>query len=103
MSLLPTILEHLQSVLADPTPAAPVPDPGGGQMPPGDVGEKVLLILKWVAGLATAACVGGILYTGGRMAIAHRRGDEANISQLGWVLFACLLIGSAAAIVASLI
>jgi hypothetical protein len=72
-------------------------------MPPGEVGEKVLLLLKWVAGLATAACVGGLLYAGGKMAIAHRRGDETNIAQLGWVLFACLLIGSASAIVAALL
>ncbi|HCT80705.1 MAG TPA: hypothetical protein DGT23_29885 [Micromonosporaceae bacterium] len=89
--------------LAEPTPAPGVPNPGGGVMPPGEVGEKVLLLLQWVAGLATAACVGGLLYAGGKMAIAHRRGDETNIAQLGWVLFACLLIGSASAIVAALL
>jgi hypothetical protein len=86
-----------------PSPEPAVPNPGGGEMPPGEIGEKVLLILKWIAALCTAACVGGVIYTGGRMAIAHRRGDETNIAQLGWVLFACLLIGSAWAIVTALI
>lgn len=93
----------LLGFLAQPTPAPGVPDPGGGQMPPGEIGEKVLLILKWVAALAVAACVGGVLYVAGRMAIAHRRGDEMNIAQLGWVLFSCLLIGSAAALVTALL
>jgi hypothetical protein len=93
------VLHHLLShVLSD-----PVPDPGSGQMPPGQVGDRVLLLLKWLAALATAAAVGGILWTGARMAISHRRGDETNIAQLGWVLFSCLLIGSAAAIVTALI
>jgi hypothetical protein len=95
--------EAFFSVLAQPTPEPSVPNPGGGEMPPGEIGEKVLLILKWIAALCTAACVGGLLYSGGRMAIAHRRGDETNIAQLGWVLFSCLLIGSASAIVAALL
>jgi hypothetical protein len=98
MSWASPLLHHACAMLAD-----PVPDPGSGQMPPGQVGGKVLLLLKWLAALATAACVGGILWTGARMAISHRRGDETNIAQLGWVLFSCLLIGSAAAIVTALI
>jgi len=91
------------AVAAQPSPGPDVPNPGGGEMPPGEIGEKILLILKWIAALCTAACVGGLLYSGGRMAIAHRRGDETNIAQLGWVLFSCLLIGSASAIVAALL
>lgn len=82
---------------------APPPDPGSGEVPPGEVGAKITLILQWVAWFATAAFVGAILYTAVRMAIAHRRGDETNIAQLGWVLFACVLGGSASAIVAALI
>lgn len=99
-----TLIDFMQQTLdtlaaLDPTP---VPDPGTGEAPPG-VGEKVLTILKWIAYLATTACVGGILYAGGRMALAHRRGDDANLSQLGWVLAGCVVIGSASGIVGALI
>lgn len=91
-------VDQLQHAMA----AAPVPDPGGGVAPPG-VADKVLTILQWIAYLATAACVGGLLYTAAKMALAHRRGDDTNISQLGWVFAACLLIGSASAVVSALI
>ncbi|MFI7074959.1 hypothetical protein [Micromonospora sediminicola] len=91
-------LDHLQAAIA----AAPAPDPGGGEAPPG-VGDKVLTLLKWVAYLATAACVGGVLYTAAKMALSHRRGDDTNLSQLGWVFAACILIGSASAVVSALI
>lgn len=91
-------LDQLQAMLA----AAPVPDPGSGEPPPG-VADKILRILQWIAYLATTACVGGVLYTAAKMALAHRRGDDTNVSQLGWVFAACLLIGSASAIVSALI
>ena len=67
------------------------------------VGDKVLTLLRWVAYLASTACVAGILYTAGRMAMAHRRGDDTNVSQLGFVLGACILIGAASGIVGALI
>jgi hypothetical protein len=91
-------------VMAAPTPdpGGAVPDPGTGEAPPG-VADKVLTILKWIAYLATTACVGGIIYAGGRMAIAYRRGDDTNVSQLGWVLAGSILIGSASGIVGALI
>lgn len=82
--------------------AVDVPNPGGGEAPPG-VGDKVVTILKWVAYLATAACVGGVLVTAAKMALAHRRGDDTNLSQLGWVFAACILIGSASTVVGALI
>ena len=85
-----------------PEPGGGVPNPGSGEAPPG-VGGKVLTILRWIAYLASAACVGGVLYTAGKMAISHRRGDDTNVSQLGWVLGACVLIGSASGIVSALI
>ena len=111
MSLAVTAIDHLQFHLdgltahlpvftADPSPA--VPNPGSGEAPPG-VGGKVLTILKWIAYLASAACVAGLVLTAGRMAIAHRRGDDTNVSQLGWVLGACVLIGSASGIVGALL
>ncbi|GAB3866197.1 hypothetical protein ACN26Z_00410 [Verrucosispora sp. WMMD703] len=81
----------------------PVPNPGGGVAPPGVAGSGVLLILQWIAWLAVAACVAGMLYTAAKMAISHRRGDDTNVSQLGWVFGACVLIGSASAIVGALV
>lgn len=100
-------VDQLQHALAaapapDPSGGPAVPNPGGGVAPPG-VADKVLTILQWIAYLATAACVAGLLYSAGKMALAHRRGDDTNISQLGWVFAACLLIGSASAIVSALI
>ena len=81
---------------------AAVPDPGSGEAPPG-VGDKVLTLLRWIAYLASAACVAGVLYTAAKMALAHRRGDDTNVAQLGWVLGACVLIGSASGIVGALV
>ena len=101
------LLEHAHSLagqlghLTDLALAAP-PNPGSGEAPPG-VGEKVLTLLKWLAYFASAACVAGILYSAAKMALAHRRGDDTNVSQLGWVLGACILIGSASAIVGALL
>ncbi|MGC5335020.1 hypothetical protein ACPXCB_30980 [Micromonospora sp. DT62] len=90
--------------LAAPTPPpGGVPNPGGGVAPPGVVQSNVLEILQWIAWLATAACVGGIIYSAAKMAIAHRRGDDTNVAQLGWVFAACILIGSASTIVGALI
>ena len=94
-------LQHLLAAAPDPT-NAPVPDPGGGEAPP-KVGTKILTLLRWIAYLATAACVGGVLYTAAKMALSHRRGDDTNLSQLGWVFAACILIGSASAVVSALI
>ncbi|AEB48026.1 hypothetical protein [Micromonospora maris] len=91
-------LAHAESILAQ-----TVPNPGGGVAPPGVAGSGVLLILQWIAWLAVAACVAGMLYTAAKMAISHRRGDDTNVSQLGWVFAACVLIGSASAIVGALI
>ncbi len=95
-------LQHALAAAPDPSSGPFVPDPGGGAPPP-KIAEKVLTILQWIAYLATAACVGGLLYTAAKMALAHRRGDDTNISQLGWVFAACMLIGSASAIVSALI
>ncbi|MGC9670956.1 hypothetical protein ACNTMW_30965 [Planosporangium sp. 12N6] len=97
-----TLLDHFDQlqVLAGHV-LGEVPDPGTGEAPPG--ADKLIKLLRWVAYLATAACVAGILYSASRMAIAHRRGDDTNVAQLGWVLGACILIGSASGIVAALV
>jgi hypothetical protein len=67
--------------------------------PPGGIGADVERVLGWVMWLAVTACVAGIIITAARMAIAHRRGGDADVAQLGWVLGACVLIGSAAFVV----
>jgi hypothetical protein len=86
----------LLSVVFVPEGNAPNPPPAP---PAGDVGADIQTVIGWVMWLAIAACVAGIIITAARMAIAHRRGGDADVAQLGWVLGACILIGSAAAIV----
>lgn len=106
MTLITFVVDNLQhlaqhaDILAEPAPN--VPDPGSGEAPAG-IKDKVELILGWVAWLATAACVGGLILTGAKMAIAHRRGDDTNVSQLGWVFAACIIIGGASGIVGALL
>jgi hypothetical protein len=78
----------------------PQPNPGN---PPGNIATNVNNILSWVMWLAVTACVAGIIITAARMAIAHRRGGDADVAQLGWVLGACILIGSAAFIVNAIV
>ncbi|WP_018223855.1 hypothetical protein [Salinispora pacifica] len=97
-----TLLDQIDQLLLA-WAAVDVPNPGGGEAPPGVVGDRILTLLQWVAYLATAACVGGVLYTAAKMALAHRRGDDTNLSQLGWVFAACILIGSASTVVGALI
>lgn len=79
--------------------AAP-PDPGTGT-PPAGIGPKVDGLLSNLAWLAVAACVAGILLTALRMAVDHRRGNDNHMAQLGAVLGACVLIGSASGLVAN--
>ncbi|MEJ8662309.1 hypothetical protein [Streptomyces sp. MS1.AVA.4] len=75
------------------------PDPSkGGTNPPG--WDKLMTVLHWVFLVVTALCVGGVLMVAGRMAISYRRGDGAeHAGGLGVVMFACVLVGSASALV----
>lgn len=90
-------------VLAEPVRAllAPVPDPGEGEAPPG--AEKFVTILKWGKWLFTAIAVGAGLFVAGRMVMSHRRGDDTNVSSLGYWLAGCVLAGAAPHIVTALI
>jgi hypothetical protein len=72
---------------------AAAPNPGGGTAPPGS--DKIVTILQWAKWIFTAVAVGGALITGGRMVIAHRRGDDTNVSSLGFLLAGCVLAGAA--------
>lgn len=83
--------------------AAPnaVPDPGPGQAPPG--AESILMLLSWAKWIFTAAAVGGAIWIGSKMVLAHRRGDDANVSSLGFWLAGCVLAGAAPHLVGALI
>jgi hypothetical protein len=103
------VIHHLHAlagdvgtVLAAPSPGAgTAPDPGAGTAPPG--AAKIITILKWAKWLFTAAAVLAALGIAGKMAIAHRRGDDTNVAHLGVWLAACVLAGIAPSIVDALI
>ena len=96
MHTLMTLHAHLVDVLAA------VPDPGGGEAPPGS--EGFLTLLRWAAWIATGVCVGGVIWTGGRMALNARRGEGGeHAGQLAWVMVGAIVIGSPAAIVGAIL
>jgi hypothetical protein len=79
-----------------------VVDPGEGVAPPG--AEGIVTIVQWVAWVVLAVCVLGVLLVGGRMAVAHRRGEgAAYAAELGFVLGGAVLVGSASALIAALV
>jgi len=79
---------------------AAAPDPGSGVAPPGS--DKILIVLQWLKWLFTAAAVAGGLFIAAKMVMAHRRGDDTNVSHLGVWLGACVLAGVAPHIVNAL-
>lgn len=81
---------------------AQVPNPGGGEKPPGADGFET--VIKWAAWIALGVCVLGVIVAGASMAIANRRGDGGeHMSRLGWVLAGCIVIGAASGVVGALI
>ncbi len=96
------IVQHLHTLAGDVGYVlAAAPDPGSGVAPPG--ADKVLIVLRWAKWLFTAAAVIGALIIAGKMVVAHRRGDDTNVSHLGVWLGACVLAGVAPSIVDALI
>ncbi|MGP3973545.1 hypothetical protein ACTWQF_05790 [Streptomyces sp. 8N114] len=94
-------LAHFAQLAADPAPSGP-PDVGGGSAPPG--ADGLLTVLKWVAWTVTALCVAGIFAVAARMALDHSRGGgREHAKGLGYVLGACLLVGSASGLVGALV
>lgn len=66
--------------------------------PPG--WEKLKAVINWVKVIAYMICGLGIIIAGAMMAIGQRRGEGGeHASRLGWVLAACIIIGSATALV----
>ncbi len=61
-------------------------------------------ILNWASWFALGVCVLGVIISGGAMALASRRGEGGeHATRLGWVLAACVVIGSASGIVSGVL
>lgn len=91
------MLVHLITEAANQLPLGPV-DPGTGEEPPGAGGLKK--VINWVTWIAFAICVLGIIIAGAMMAVGQRRGEGGeHAARLGWVLAACIVIGSASGLV----
>jgi hypothetical protein len=94
------LVAHLQVAGDALGPVLAAPDPGSGVAPPGS--EQILIVLRWIKWLMTAAAVAGGLFIAGKMVISHRRGDDTNVSALGFWLLACILLGVAPQLVDAL-
>ena len=69
--------------------------------PPG--WDKLEGVVTWVKWIAYTVCGLGILIAGAMMAVGQRRGEGGeHAARLGWVLAACIVIGSATALVDAL-
>ncbi|WP_249011183.1 hypothetical protein [Conexibacter sp. DBS9H8] len=77
-------------------------NPGQGVVPPG--AAQLTTLVGYVAWAVFALCVVGVLMAAAQMAVAHHRGAGAgeHASRLGWVLAACVVAGSASALVGAL-
>jgi hypothetical protein len=90
--------------LPDPSPANNgVYNPGLGSAP-SDLAGQVHLLMDIVAWGATCACVVGIAIVAAMMAVSHHRGTGGqHFASLGYVMAACVLIGTAGPIVQFLV
>lgn len=93
-----TITTGMGLGLAAASPAFAVPNPKPNL--PGNVQNKVNLLLGMGMAVVIAACVAGVFICAGKLAMAIRRGEGAEAAgQLVGVGVACVLVGSAAGIV----
>ena len=78
-------------------------DPGQGIAPPGS--KQLTTLVGYVAWAVFGLCVVGVLIAAAQMAVAHQRGGGAgeHAARLGWVLAACVVAGSASALVGALV
>ena len=90
------MLHSLHVVLAS------VPNVGQGTPPPGS--GKFLTILQWGAWVVFGLCVAGVLVSAAKLAHTHSQGGLGGQHQtsLIWTLAACVIAGSASAIVGAL-
>lgn len=80
------------------TPAWADPDPKPGM--PAELDSKLNTLLGLLMALVIFACVAGVFIVAGKMALAFRRGEGGEAAgQLGMVLAACVLVGSASSLV----
>jgi hypothetical protein len=78
-----------------------VPNPGHGSPPPGF--DKFVTILKWLTAVSLGFCVLGFIVCAASIAVSHRSGGGGDAGgRVGSVMLACILIGSASAIVTAL-
>lgn len=102
LSDVSTYVTHLGHLAAASPQPSGVPDVGEGEAPPG--ADDLLKVLKWVAWSVTALCVAGIFGVAARMTVDHSRGGGREHARgLGFVLGACVLVGSASGIVGALV
>lgn len=75
-----------------------------GIEPPSDAAGGIKTVIGWVTWIAFSICVLGVIIAGAMMAIGQRRGEGGeHAARLGWVLAACIVIGSASALVGALL
>ena len=81
------------------TPAGGIYNPGIGSAP-SDLTSQVHLLMDIVAWGATSACVVGVAIVATMMAVSHHRGmGGQHFASLGYVMAACILIGTAGPLV----
>jgi type IV secretory pathway VirB2 component (pilin) len=90
------MLAHVVSEAVSQLPL--VDDPGTGTAPPGS--GQFNKVIGWVTWIAFSVCLLGIIIAGAMMAVGQRRGEGGeHAARLGWVMAACIVIGSGSLIV----
>ncbi|QKW33524.1 hypothetical protein HUT06_05335 [Actinomadura sp. NAK00032] len=60
-----------------------------------EVADPLRVLNGWLVWFALGACMIGLMLVGGNMALKHKRGEVgAHAAGLGWVMLACLVVGS---------
>jgi len=82
--------------LTDKHPEPPLP--GAPGRPP--FAANLMEVVNYAAWLGMAVCAAGFMICAVKMASTYRHGDgEGNVFGVGWVMLACLVIGSASGLV----
>jgi hypothetical protein len=75
-----------------------------GIQPPADAADGINTVIGWVTWIAFSICILGVVIAGAMMAMGQRRGEGGeHAARLGWVLAACIVIGSATGLVKALL